>query len=177
MRVVYMAHQRLRAPIYCMGKKGNQIPEIIITWFKSITIFRGPESIVHNIPHVQFGYGEYFAQCSHCHWTLLLELNNVMVALSKVMPYSNTHTLVETIVSCIYWLIFVVGKLYEDFKCYYYFQSGVAICRVFLWEVYFEGPNRVWMALKTLILDIGSECVWYLRGRGLVLLLICYALK
>ena len=43
----------------------------------------------------------------------------------------------------------------DDFKWYLQFQIG--FCRVALREVYFEGPNRVWRALTTLILTIGSD--------------------
>ena len=37
----------------------------------------------------------------------------------------------------------------EDFKWRLHGQFGVAFWRVVLREVYFEGPNRVWRALKT----------------------------
>ena len=40
----------------------------------------------------------------------------------------------------------------EHFKWRLRFQFGVAFWRVVLREVYFEGPNHVWRALKTSIL-------------------------
>ena len=45
----------------------------------------------------------------------------------------------------------------EDIKWRLHFQFGVAFWRVVLREVYFEGPNRVWRALKTSILDTASK--------------------
>ena len=45
----------------------------------------------------------------------------------------------------------------EDIKWRLHFQFGVAFWRVVLREVYFEGPNRVWKALKTSILDTASK--------------------
>ena len=44
----------------------------------------------------------------------------------------------------------------EDFKWHLHFQFGVAFWRVVLREVYFEGPNRVWRALKTSIVNTAS---------------------
>ena len=41
----------------------------------------------------------------------------------------------------------------ENFKWHLHFQFGVAFWRVVLSEVYFEGPKRVWRALKTSILN------------------------
>jgi hypothetical protein len=48
----------------------------------------------------------------------------------------------------------------EDFKWCLHFQFGVALGRAILREVYFEGPNRIWRAMKTSILNIvGRERV------------------
>ena len=44
----------------------------------------------------------------------------------------------------------------EDFKWHLHFQFEVAFWRVVLTELYFEGPNHVWRALKTSNLNIGS---------------------
>jgi hypothetical protein len=44
----------------------------------------------------------------------------------------------------------------EDFKWRLHFQIGVAFWRVVLREVYFEGPNYVWRALKTSNLNIAQ---------------------
>ena len=45
----------------------------------------------------------------------------------------------------------------EDFKWHLHFQFGVSFWRVILREVYFEGPNHVWRALKTSILNTGCN--------------------
>ena len=45
----------------------------------------------------------------------------------------------------------------EDFKWRLHFQLGVAFWRIAWREVYFEGPNRVWRALKTSILNSGGN--------------------
>ena len=45
----------------------------------------------------------------------------------------------------------------EDFKWRLHIQFGVAFWRVVLREVYFEGPSRIWRAMKTSILHIVSE--------------------
>jgi hypothetical protein len=42
----------------------------------------------------------------------------------------------------------------EDFKSRLHFRIGVAFWRVVWREVYFEGPNHFWRALKTSILKI-----------------------
>ena len=47
----------------------------------------------------------------------------------------------------------------EGFQWCLHFQFGVAFCRVVLREVCFEGPNRVWRALKTSILNTGHDLV------------------
>ena len=44
----------------------------------------------------------------------------------------------------------------EDFKWRLRFQFRIAFWSVVLIEVYFEGPNRIWRALKTPILNIAS---------------------
>ena len=46
------------------------------------------------------------------------------------------------------------AEIIHDFK--WHFQFGVAFWRVVFWEVYCEGPNCVWRALKTSSLNIGS---------------------
>jgi hypothetical protein len=55
----------------------------------------------------------------------------------------------------------------EDFKRRLHFQYGVALWRVVLWEVYLVGPNHVWRALKTSILNTGHGRLqsWRIRGR------------
>jgi hypothetical protein len=55
-------------------------------------------------------------------------------------------------------LVLMVGKLTytEDFKWCLHFRFGVAFCRVVLREVYFEGPNRIWRALKTSTSNTGN---------------------
>ena len=47
----------------------------------------------------------------------------------------------------------------DDFKWRLHFQFGVAFWRVVLREVYIEGPNCIWRALKTSILNTGWEGV------------------
>ena len=50
-----------------------------------------------------------------------------------------------------WWVVYI-----EDLKWCLCSQIGVAFWRVVLWEVYFEGPNRVWRALKTSFLNTDS---------------------
>ena len=45
------------------------------------------------------------------------------------------------------------------------FQFGIAFWRVVLREVYIEGPNHVWRALKASILNIGHDLQDYYHGR------------
>jgi hypothetical protein len=57
-------------------------------------------------------------------------------------------------------LVLVSGILYWGLQVTSSFQFGVAFWRVVLREVYFEGPNRIWRALKISILNIGSHVEW-----------------
>ena len=50
-------------------------------------------------------------------------------------------------------LVLVSGKVYWGFKWRLHFQYGVAFRRVLLGEVYFEGPNHIWRALNTSLLN------------------------
>ena len=68
-----------------------------------------------------------------------LRINHLTLLFVMTMPYA-----------C--WFLWQVEYI-EDFKWCLHFQFGVAFWRVVLWEVYFEGPNRVWRALKTSILS------------------------
>ena len=52
-------------------------------------------------------------------------------------------------------LILVTGKLWELQGCLH-FQIGVALGRAILREAYYEGPNHVWRAFKTSILNTGG---------------------
>ena len=56
------------------------------------------------------------------------------------------------------------GDYIEDFKWRLHFQFGVAFWRVVLREVYFEGPNCVSRALKTLILDTAHRLPTHVGG-------------
>ena len=52
----------------------------------------------------------------------------------------------------------------EDFEWCLHFQFGVVFWRVVVREVYFEGPNRIWRALKTSILNIVANSHTRLRA-------------
>ena len=56
------------------------------------------------------------------------------------------------------WLLWWVDYI-EDFKWCCHFQLGVVFWRVVLRELYFEGPNRIWRALKDFNLE---HCMWRL---------------
>ena len=77
----------------------------------------------------------------------------------------NNHLTALLVVTMPYacWLLWRVD--YIDFKWRLPFQLGVAFWRVVLREVYFEGPNHIWWALKTSILNTCSESCeganWY----------------
>ena len=47
-----------------------------VTLFRFITVFRGTDNIPHNIPHIQ----------------TIMNMNNVMFGVSKVIPIPNTVT-------------------------------------------------------------------------------------
>ena len=72
-----------------------------------------------------------------------LKINHRTSFLVVTMPYACWFL----------WLAYYI----EDFKWHLHFQFGVAFWRVVLREVYFEGPNRVWRALKTSILNTDRE--------------------
>ena len=82
-----------------------------------------------------------------------IRINHLTLLLVVTMPYA-----------C--WFLWRADYI-EDFKWRLHFQFGVALWRVVLREVYFEGSNRVWRALKTSILNTASFCMWILD--------ICYS--
>ena len=74
-----------------------------------------------------------------------LRINHLTPLLVVTMPYA-----------C--WFLWWVDYI-EDFKWCLHFQFGVAFWRVVLRKVYFEGPNRVWRALKTSILNTAPTTI------------------
>ena len=74
-----------------------------------------------------------------------LRINHLPLLLVVTVPYAR-------------WFLWRADYT-EDFLWRLHFQYGVACWRVVLREVYFEGPNRVWRALKTSILNI--EVVYF----------------
>ena len=70
-----------------------------------------------------------------------LRINHLTPLLVVAMPYT-----------C--WFLWHVDCV-EDFKWCLHFQFEVAFWRAIMSEVYYEGPNCVWKALKTSILTIG----------------------
>ena len=71
------------------------------------------------------------------------------------LKISHLILLLVVTMPCACWFLWGADYI-EDFKWRLHFQFGVAFWRVVLREVYFEGPNRVWRALKTSILNIDS---------------------
>ena len=86
-----------------------------------------------------------------------LTINHLTLLLVVTMPYA-----------C--WFLWRANYT-EDFKWRLHFQFGVAFWRVFLREVYFEGPNRVWRALKTSILNTAAPAGKLLCRRKVMKLL------
>ena len=72
-----------------------------------------------------------------------LRINHLTLLLVLTMPYA-----------C--WFLCRVNYI-EDLKWRLRFQFGVVFWTVVLGEVYFEGPNCIWRALKTSILNIAHE--------------------
>ena len=70
-------------------------------------------------------------------------INHLTPLLVMTMPYA-------------YWILWQANYI-EDFKRCLHFQIGVALWRAILREVYFEGPNRGWRALKTSILNTAAS--------------------
>ena len=69
----------------------------------------------------------------------------------------NHLTLLFVVIMSYAWWFLWRAKYIEDFKWCLHFQFGVAFWRVVLREVYFEGLNRIWRALKTSILNIDPK--------------------
>ena len=76
-----------------------------------------------------------------------LRINHIISFFAVTMPYA-----------C--WFLWQAHYI-EDFMWRLHFQFGVAFGRVVLREVYFEGPNCVWRALRTSILNTAPvPCPW-----------------
>ena len=73
----------------------------------------------------------------------VLKINHLTPFLVVTMPYA-----------C--WFLWHAYYI-EDFKGRLHFQFGIAFWRVVLKEVYSEGPNRIWRALKTSILNFACH--------------------
>ena len=67
---------------------------------------------------------------------------------------SNSTSCIDNVLRL---LVLVAGRLYWELKVTSSFSIWGCIWRVVLRDVYFEGPNRVWRALKTSILNTGDE--------------------
>ena len=81
-----------------------------------------------------------------------LRINHLTPLLVVTMPYAR-------------WILWW-ANCSKDFKWRLHFQIGVALWWVVLREVYFEGPNGVWRALKTPILNIALGLIY---GNGIKL--------
>ena len=73
-----------------------------------------------------------------------LRINHLTLLLVVTMP-------------CACWFLWRADYI-EGFKWHLRFQFGVAFWRVVWREVYFEGPDRAWRALKTSIVNIVWGC-------------------
>ena len=84
---------------------------------------------------------------------------NYMVNVSNTTWRIKTQPSISTSCSdnALSLLVLVACISYWGLQWRLHFQFGVAFWRVVLREVYFEGPHRVWRALKTSILNIGCE--------------------
>ena len=103
----------------------------------------------------------YIIHIETCAWSILwymfwvqceeLRITHLTPLLVVPMPYT-----------C--WFLLQVDYI-EDFKWCLRIQFGVAFGRVVLRGVYFKGPNRVWRALRTSILNIASNTrAWGLKA-------------
>jgi hypothetical protein len=112
--------------------KGSQISAFQLKgWFKS------KMSIQENRNEIQNSYWI----CAWIIWYMFpLQCEESRINhLTPLLVLTTPHT-------C--WFLWWVDCI-EDFKWRLHFQFGVAFWRVVLREVYFEGPNRIWRALKT----------------------------
>jgi hypothetical protein len=92
---------------------------------------------------------KYITHIRTCAWIIcdmipvqceVLRINHLIPLLVMTMSYACWF---------LWWAYYT-----EDFKGRLHFQFGFAIWRIVLREAYFEGPNRIWRALKTSILNI-----------------------
>ena len=81
----------------------------------------------------------YTVHVSSTMWRI--RINHLTPLLVVMMPY-------------VFWFLWPADRI-EDFKRCLHFRNGVAFWRALLRDVYFEGPNRAWRALKTSILNNG----------------------
>ena len=91
--------------------------------------------------HIKLVHEFYMIHLFSILWRIK-NINDLTPLLVVTMPYACGF---------LWWTNYI-----EDFKWRLHFRFGVAFWKVVLREVYFEGPNRVWRALKTSILNIGS---------------------
>ena len=125
-----------RSPHMSFILKGSQISAL---WFNDC--FKFKTSILEYRNEIQNPY----QTCAWIVWYKFsleceeLRNNHLTPLLVTTMPYA-----------C--WFLWQTYYI-EDFKWRLHFQFEVAFWRVVLREVYFEGPNCVWMALKTSILN------------------------
>ena len=88
-----------------------------------------------HIKHVHELYGTCFKYINH------LRINHLTLLLIVIMP-------------CACWFLWRADYV-EHFKIHLHFLIWGFVLR----EVYFEGPNRVWRALKTSILNIARALI------------------
>ena len=108
---------------------------------------------------IQMKYKTCIILVRELHWSMLpvqceeLRSNHLTLLLVVTVPYACWFL----------WRAYCT----KDFKWRLHFQFGIAF-----WRGYFEGPNRVWRALKTWILNIGEswsiyEYIIYLASENL----------
>ena len=116
--------------------KGSQFSALQLNgWFKSMMSIQEYRNDLQNSYYTctWMIWYMYPIQCEE------LKINHLTLLLVVTMPYACWYL----------WREYYI----EDFKWRFLFQFGLAFWRVEMREVYFEGPNRDWRALKTSILN------------------------
>ena len=120
--------------------KGSQI---------SVLQLKSWSNLKRQSKNIEMKYKTHINTCAWIIWYMFLvqceelRINHPTLLLVMTMPYA-----------C--WFLWRAYYI-EEFKWRLHFQFGSVFWRVVLREVYFEGPNRVWKALKTSILNIVSH--------------------
>ena len=97
-----------------------------------------------------------YQTCAWTTWYMFL----VQCEESRINHLTPLLCIENALYSC--WFLFRADYI-ENFKWHLHFQSGVALWKVVMRDVYFEGPNRIWRALKAPILNMSGDyqsCDW-----------------